>query len=78
MVPPIYEANLLVSRLERLNELVVRSKPLRSWTARTVGDVEVELTTRRTLAFLSGQLIIIISVDNDPSNDPQVETWCRS
>ena len=54
MVPPIYEANLLVSRLEKLNELVVRSKPLRSWTARTVGDVEVELTTRRTLAFLSG------------------------
>ena len=78
MVPPIYEANLLVSRLEKLNELVVRSKPLRSWTARTVGDVEVELTTRRTLAFLSGQLINIISVDNDPANDPQVETWCRS
>ena len=51
MVPPPY----LVSRLEKLNELVVRSKPLRSWTARTVGDVEVELTTRRTLAFLSGQ-----------------------
>ena len=50
-----YELNLLVSRLEKLNELVVRSKPLRSWTARTVGDVEVELTTRRTLAFLSGQ-----------------------
>ena len=50
----VHGSPYLVSRLEKLNELVVRSKPLRSWTARTVGDVEVELTTRRTLAFLSG------------------------
>ena len=41
-------------RLEKLNDLIVKSKPLRSWTSRSVGDVEVEITTRRTLSFLSG------------------------
>ena len=64
-----------MSRLEKLNELVVRSKPLRSWTARTVGDVEVELTTRRTLAFLSGQrrslssLVSIMTLLMTPGGD---------
>ena len=45
--------------MEKLNDLLVKSKPLKSWTSRQVGDVEVEIATRRTLAFLSGQIKFI-------------------
>ena len=46
------------ARLEKLNDVVRKSQPLKPWTARSMGEVkarlDVELTARRTLSFLSG------------------------
>ncbi|XP_023322984.1 uncharacterized protein LOC111697280 isoform X2 [Eurytemora carolleeae] len=45
-------------RLEKLNNFIKKSPPLKPWTARkcdeTKSRLDVELTTRRVLAFLSG------------------------
>lgn len=51
-------------RLEKLNDVVRRCQPLKPWTARNMGEVkarlDVELTARRTLSFLSGDMMPLL------------------
>ena len=59
---------IFLLRLEKLNNVVRRSQPLKAWTARNTGEVkarlEVELTARRTLSFLSGDINLTLLMIN--------------
>ena len=48
----------LIVRLDKINSLVCKSPPLKTWSSRGAGEVksrlDVELTARRTLSYLSG------------------------
>ena len=58
-------------RLDKINAVVCKSPPLKAWTARGVGEVktrlDVELTTRRALSYLSGTPVFYI-LTSPPSN----------
>ena len=49
----------MLDRLDKMNSLVCHSPPLKVWSARGEGEVrnrlEVELTARRALSYLSGE-----------------------
>ena len=60
-------------RLDKINSLVCKSPPLKTWSSRGAGEVksrlDVELTARRTLSYLSGgDLIPLLREQNDLVN----------
>ena len=71
--------HLMIGRLDKINSLVSKSPPLKSWATRGVGEVkarlDVELTARRTLSYLSGGDVIPLLREVDIGKRFKCKLW---